>query len=156
MTAVPYSVRVNGEEIAYDRYAGEGEWTYDGAALSPVVRLGNMPVDRPLTVELCIRPEDMSREAELNGLAGLFARCNALSEPFKMVQGMHDRYKMLPQKYLAVSQCPNFITEDPQGLFEYVDALHKSMSELDSFLEDYDLVDETFKNVLRARLGLVK
>ncbi len=156
MTAVPYSVKVNGKEIAYGRYAGEGEWTYDGAALSPVVKLGNMPADSPLTVELCIRPEDMAREEELNGLAGLFARCNTLSEPFKMAQGMYDRYKMLPQNYLDVSQCPNFITENPAGLFEYVDALRRSMSELDSFLDEYNLVDESFKTVLRARLSLVK
>lgn len=154
MTPVPVSVKVNGREIPYDRYAGAGEWTYDGPTLSPVVLLDDMPVDKPIEVELAIRPEDMTRTAELDGLIGLFGRCKVLSEPFKMTQGMKDRYKMLPKQYLAVSQCPNFITEDPGNLFKYVETLHRSLKEFKGFLGSYDLVDESFKTMLRARLGI--
>lgn len=150
-TQVPSAVKVNGEEIAYDRFTHSGQWTYEAYHLCPVVYLKDVPTDKQLVVELII-PSERS-DMELNGLQGLFLRCRALSEPYKNVQGLKDRRIMLPIEYLKVSQCPNFIMEDPRNIWKYVDDLKDNLVKYKTYLEGpTPLITDTFKAKLKEQL----
>jgi len=150
-TQTPSSVKVNGAEMPYDRFAGAGQWTYEAYRLCPTVYLKDVPADSELVVELTL-PEGRSDE-ELNGLPGLFLRCRALSEPYKNVQGLKDRRVMLPIEYLKVSQCPNFIMEDPAGIWKYVDELKVNLPKYKASLEgETPLITDEFKVKLKAQL----
>lgn len=150
-TRTPLEVKVNGTVIPYARFAEAGQWTYDAYKLSPVVYIDNVPVGKTLEVELTL-PEGRS-DSELDGLPGLFGRCRALSEPYKNVTGLKDRRIMLPIEYLKVSQCPNFIMEDPQGIFKYVDDLKVNLVKYGEYLGgETPLVTDEFKAVLKAQI----
>ena len=87
------------------------------------------------------------------GLQGLFARCRNISEPYKNEQGLKDRKKMLPAEYLKVSQCPNFIMEDPQGIFKYIADLQENLPKYREYLEgDTPLISDSFKTRLKAQI----
>ena len=150
-TPTPVAVRVNGREIPYARFAASGQWTYEALTLAPTVYLSDCPVDTPLEVELVLDPsQDATR---LYGLQGLFGRCNALCEPYKMEQGIHDRNKMLPRSYLKVAQCPNFIRENPQELFRFVTDLQQNLPEYARGLDQENLIGDAFKAKIRAQVA---
>ena len=150
-TRTPSKVLVNGKELSYARFAGAGEWTYDAYTLAPVVYLKDVPVNEPLEVQLVL-PEG-HQESELYGLQGLFARCRRISEPYKNEQGLKDRKKMLPAEYLKVSQCPNFIMEDPKGIFRYVEDLRINLEKYKVYLDgETPLISDTFKTRLKAQI----
>ena len=149
-TRTPQAVKVNGREIPYARFPETGQWTYDAYTLAPVVYLKDVSVAEPLEVEL-ILPEGHA-DAALYGLQGLFARCRNLSEPYKNEQGLKDRKKMLPTEYLKVSQCPNFIMEDPRGIFGYIEALKTNLDAYAGSLEAETLISESFKARLKAQI----
>jgi alpha-glucosidase len=150
-TRTPSKVLVNGVEIPYDRFAKSGQWTYDAYNLAPVVYLKDVPVDETLTVELVL-PEGRSDE-ELYALKGIFSRCKNISEPYKNEQGLKDRRIMLPIEYLKVSQCPNFIMADPQGIYKYVDDLKENLPAFEKYLEgETPLISDGFKARLKAHV----
>jgi len=150
-TRTPSCVKVNGVEIPYDRFATSGQWTYEAYHLCPIVYLKDVPADKELVVELAL-PEVRSDE-EILGLPGLFLRCRALSEPYKNVQGLKDRRLMLPIEYLKVSQCPNFIMEDPGNIWKYVDELKANLPKYKQYLEgETPLITDEFKARLKAQL----
>ena len=150
-TRTPSKVLVNGREIPYARFAKAGQWTYDAYTLAPIVYLENIPVNAPLEVELVL-PEGHS-DSELYALQGIFGRCRAISEPYKNEQGLKDRKKMLPIEYLKVSQCPNFIMEDPQGIFGYIGELRENIVKYQESLEgETPLISDSFKARLKAQI----
>jgi len=149
---VPSCVKVNGAVLEYKRFPEGACWTYDGYTLAPVISLQNIPVEESLLVELEFSEADMARQPDLYGLTGLFGRCRDISEEYKIKQGIKDRYKMLPVEYLAISQCPNYIMENPFGLFGFVDALKKSIPAYDKELDTDPLISEEFKTILRAQI----
>ena len=150
-TRTPSKVLVNGVEIPYARYAKSGQWTYDAYNLAPVVYLKDVPVNETLTVELVL-PEGRS-DSELYALKGIFSRCKNISEPYKNEQGLKDRRIMLPIEYLKVSQCPNFIMADPQGIFKYVDDLKANLPEFEKYLQgETPLISDGFKARLKAHV----
>ena len=150
-TRTPSKVLVNGVEFPYDRFAKSGQWTYDAYNLAPVVYLKDVPVDETLTVELVL-PEGRSDE-ELYALKGIFSRCKNISEPYKNEQGLKDRRIMLPIEYLKVSQCPNFIMADPQGIYKYVDDLKENLPAFEKYLEgETPLISDGFKARLKAHV----
>ena len=108
-------------------------------------------MDAPLEVELVL-PEGHS-DSELYALQGIFGRCRAISEPYKNEQGLKDRKKMLPIEYLKVSQCPNFIMEDPQGIFGYIGELRENIVKYQESLEgETPLISDSFKARLKAQI----
>lgn len=150
-TRTPEKVIVNGNEIAYDRFAKSGQWTYDAYNLAPVVYLKDVPVNETLVVELVL-PQGHS-DSELYALKGLFSRCNEIAEPYKNEQGLRDRRIMLPIEYLKVSQCPNFIMADPAGIFKYVDELKVNLPRFEKYLEgETPLISDGFKARLKAHV----
>lgn len=150
-TRTPSEVKVNGVKIPYSRFAHKGQWTYDAYTLAPVVYLGDVPVDSVLEVELVL-PEGHA-DSELYALQGLFARCRRISEPYKNEQGLKDRRMMLPIEYLKVSQCPNFIMEDPTGIFRYVADLKVNFGKYRTYLEgETPLISDDFKARLKAQI----
>ena len=143
-TRTPSKVAVNGTEIGYSRFPEGNDWTYEAYTLCPIVYLNDVPTDAELTVELTL-PEGRSDE-ELYGLQKTFLRCKHLSEPYKNEQGMYDRRLMLPIEYLKVSQCPNFIMEDPQNIFKYVDDMKVNLQLYSEYLKgETPLIGDAFK-----------
>ena len=143
-TRTPSKVAVNGMEIGYSRFPEGNDWTYEAYTLCPIVYLNDVPTDAELTVELTL-PEGRSDE-ELYGLQKTFLRCKHLSEPYKNEQGMYDRRLMLPIEYLKVSQCPNFIMEDPQNIFKYVDDMKVNLQLYSEYLKgETPLIGDAFK-----------
>ena len=60
---------------------------------------------------------------------------------------------MLPAEYLKVSQCPNFIMEDPQGIFGYIGDLKVNLEKYAASLEgDTPLISAPFKARLKAQI----
>ena len=150
-TRTPSTVTVNGKEIMYSRFPQAGEWTYEAYTLSPIIYLDDVPADETLVVEL-ILPHGRCDE-ELYGLQKTFLRCKNISEPYKNEQGLKDRRKMLPIEYLKVSQCPNFIMEDPQKIFRYVDDMKVNIVAYAEYLKgETPLITDEFKRKLSAQI----
>ena len=60
---------------------------------------------------------------------------------------------MLPAEYLKVSQCPNFIMEDPKGIFRYVEDLRINLEKYKVYLDgETPLISDTFKTRLKAQI----
>ena len=118
----PKSVKVNGKSYEYARLAGDGEWTYDGYTLAPIVNVPKMSCGKKCVIELTFDDEAMAQQPRLYGKQGIFRRFVALTPLCKLDYGTNfDRYAMLPDAYLNVSQCPNYIMEHPFRLVEWLD-----------------------------------
>ncbi len=121
-TFPPKSVKVNGKEYEYNRFAGDGEWTYDGYTLAPVVNVPKTSCGKKVVVELTLDDEAVAQQSRLYGKQGIFRRFVVLTPLCKLDYGANfDRYAMLPDAYLNVSQCPNYIMEHPFRITEWLD-----------------------------------
>ena len=98
----------------------------------------------------------LSYEADLYGKSGVFKRCIDLTVEFKTEQGKTEPYLMLPKEYLNVSQCPNFILEDPGRIAGYLAAYEKNKAALFETTDKMTIIGENFKKRLRAQIGGVK
>ena len=145
----PAAVKINGREIPYARFPKAGEWTYDGYTLAPVIHTPALPCDEPVEVELLFDDYTTEHQADLYGLSGLFRRCVDLTVEYKIEQGKKDASTMLPLEYLKVSQCPNFITEDPARTREYLADFERNKREFFEKLGSVTLVGDDFKQHLR-------
>ena len=143
----PKSVKVNGKELAYSRFPKAGEWTYDGYTLAPVIYTGTTACDAPVEIELAF--DDYA--------SGVFKRCLDLTVEFKTEQGAHSEpYLMLPEEYLRVSQCPNFILEEPFRIAEFIGAYAKNKAALFEKTDSMTIIGDNFKQRLKAVIGSVK
>ena len=134
----PKSVKVNGKSYEYARLAGDGEWTYDGYTLAPIVNVPKMSCDKKCVIELTFDDEAMAQQPRLYGKQGIFRRFVALTPLCKLDYGTNfDRYAMLPDAYLNVSQCPNYIMEHPFRITEW----------LDKYDATKDLIVPTFEEI---------
>ena len=153
----PKSVKVNGKELAYSRFPKAGEWTYDGYTLAPVIYTGTMACDAPVEIELAFDDYATAHQADLYGLSGVFKRCLDLTVEFKTEQGAHSEpYLMLPEEYLRVSQCPNFILEEPFRIAEFIGAYAKNKAALFEKTDSMTIIGDNFKQRLKAVIGSVK
>ena len=155
-TFPPKTVQVNGREIPYARFPKAGQWTYDAYTLAPVVYTDAAPCDRPLEVVLTFDDHAAAHQADLYGKSGVFKRCIDLTVEFKTEQGKTEPYLMLPKEYLNVSQCPNFILEDPGRIAGYLAAYGKNKAALFETTDKMTIIGENFKKRLRAQIGGVK
>mgnify|MGYP002609685779 FL=1 len=155
-TFPPESVTINGREIPYARFPKAGQWTYDAYTLAPVVYTGEAACDRPLEVVLTFGEHAVTHQADLYGKSGVFKRCVDLTVEFKTEQGKVEPYLMLPVEYLNVSQCPNFILEDPFRIADYLAAYEKNKSVLFDTTDRMTIIGDNFKKRLREVIGSVK
>ncbi len=151
----PVSVRCGEKVIPYSRFGGSNCWTYDSYTLAPVVLLNDMNCLEPL--EICLEFDDyaMAHQPDLYGLCGIFRRCLDLTVEFKFEQGKQDAYCILPAEYLKVSQCPNFILENPDGIREYLEAFNENKTALFASIPSMNLIGEQFKTKLMAQLSIL-
>ena len=153
----PKSVKVNGRELAYSRFPKAGEWTYDGYTLAPVIYTGTTACDAPVEIELAFDDYATVHQADLYGMSGVFKRCLDLTVEFKTEQGAHSEpYLMLPEEYLRVSQCPNFILEEPFRIAEFIGAYAKNKAALFEKTDSMTIIGDNFKQRLKAVIGSVK
>ena len=153
----PKSVKVNGRELAYSRFPKAGEWTYDGYTLAPVIYTGTTACDAPVEIELAFDDYATAHQADLYGMSGVFKRCLDLTVEFKTEQGAHSEpYLMLPEEYLRVSQCPNFILEEPFRIAEFIGAYAKNKDALFEKTDSMTIIGDNFKQRLKAVIGSVK
>ena len=153
----PKSVKVNGKELAYSRFPKAGEWTYDGYTLAPVIYTGTTACDAPVEIELAFDDYATAHQADLYGMSGVFKRCLDLTVEFKTEQGAHSEpYLMLPEEYLRVSQCPNFILEEPFRIAEFIGAYAKNKAALFEKTDSMTIIGVNFKQRLKAVIGSVK
>ena len=153
----PKSVKVNGKELAYSRFPKAGEWTYDGYTLAPVIYTGTTACDAPMEIELAFDDYATAHQADLYGMSGVFKRCLDLTVEFKTEQGAHSEpYLMLPEEYLRVSQCPNFILEEPFRIAEFIGAYAKNKAALFEKTDSMTIIGDNFKQRLKAVIGSVK
>ena len=155
-TFPPRSVTVDGREIPYARFPKAGEWTYDAYTLAPVVYTGEAACDRPLEVVLTFDDHAAAHQSDLYGKSGVFKRCVGLTVEFKTEQGKTEPYLMLPVEYLNVSQCPNFILEDPGRIADYLAAYERNKAALFETTDRMTIIGDNFKKRLRAQIGGVK
>ena len=153
----PKSVKVNGKELAYSRFPKAGEWTYDSYTLAPVIYTGTTACDAPVEIELAFDDYATAHQADLYGMSGVFKRCLDLTVEFKTEQGAHSEpYLMLPEEYLRVSQCPNFILEEPFRIAEFIGAYAKNKAALFEKTDSMTIIGDNFKQRLKAVIGSVK
>lgn len=153
----PKSVKVNGKELAYSRFPKAGEWTYDGYTLAPVIYTGTTACDAPVEIELAFDDYATAHQADLYGMSGVFKRCLDPTVEFKTEQGAHSEpYLMLPEEYLRVSQCPNFILEEPFRIAEFIGAYAKNKAALFEKTDSMTIIGDNFKQRLKAVIGSVK
>ena len=153
----PKSVKVNGKELAYSRFPKDGEWTYDCYTLAPVIYTGTTACDAPVEIELAFDDYATAHQADLYGMSGVFKRCLDLTVEFKTEQGAHSEpYLMLPEEYLRVSQCPNFILEEPFRIAEFIGAYAKNKAALFEKTDSMTIIGDNFKQRLKAVIGSVK
>ena len=153
----PKSVKVNGKELAYSRFPKAGEWTYDDDTPAPVIYTGTTACDAPVEIELAFDDYATAHQADLYGMSGVFKRCLDLTVEFKTEQGAHSEpYLMLPEEYLRVSQCPNFILEEPFRIAEFIGAYAKNKAALFEKTDSMTIIGDNFKQRLKAVIGSVK
>ena len=153
----PKCVKVNGKELAYSRFPKAGEWTYDGYTLAPVIYTGTTACDAPVEIELAFDDYATAHQADLYGMSGVFKRGLDLTVEFKTEQGAHSEpYLMLPEEYLRVSQCPNFILEEPFRIAEFIGAYAKNKAALFEKTDSMTIIGDNFKQRLKAVIGSVK
>ena len=148
----PVAVKVNGVEYPYSRYAKAGEWSYDGYTLAPIVYTDMCECDKDCVVEVVFDSQLQQYQPRLYGKQGIFARCVDLTPEFKeRYAKSYDPYPLLPDAYMNVSQSPNFITEYPQRIVEWLDRYDKSFEICIPTLESSGQVDAEFVQKLKAQ-----
>ena len=153
-TFPPQRVTVNGEEIPYSRFPKAGEWTYDAYTLAPVIHTEPQACDRPLIVELTLDEKALPMQEALYGKSGLFKRCRDLTVEFKLEQGRFgETYKLLPQEYLRISQCANFILERPESALELISQFDKNRVKMFETTDRMEILGPAFKQKLHLQLG---
>lgn len=152
----PVSVKINGTEIHYKRFAEEMCWTYDSYTLAPVVYIPEQSCSKKMEVELVFDDYAIAHQASLYGLSGVFKRAVDLTAEFKFEQGKKDGYKMLPIEYLKVAQCPNFIVENPSGISGFLEAYEINKASLFESIDKMTLIGEDFKKKLKAQMNIIK
>ncbi|MBR1962136.1 MAG: DUF5110 domain-containing protein [Alistipes sp.] len=149
----PKSVRVDGREFKYSRFAEIGEWGYDGYTLAPYILVGEVDNAKGCTVEIEFAEGDLAAQDRLYGIQGIVNRCVALTAEFKEAYAIHyDPYPLLPDFYMNVSQAPNFIMEAPQNIHENIENYHKSLAECLSEVDKMDKFSNEFRERVKAQL----
>lgn len=155
-TFPPKKVTVNGKEYSYARFPKAGEWGYDAYTLAPVVYTPREACDRALDVELTFDDYAVAHQRDLYGKSGIFRRCVDLTIEFKAEQGKVEPYLLQPVEYLSISQCPNFIQEEPFRIAEFLTAYEQNRTKLFETTDAMTIIGDGFKQRLREVIRSVK
>lgn len=148
----PISVKVNGVEYKYARYAKEGQWGYDGYSLSPIIYTDLYDCNKDCVVEILFDAEQQKHQPRLYGKQGIFNRCVVLTPEFKESYAeSYDPYPLLPDEYMNVSQTPNFIMEYPERIIEWIDRFEHNFEICIPSLEKSGNVDPAFITKLKRQ-----
>ncbi|MBQ9310687.1 MAG: DUF5110 domain-containing protein [Bacteroidales bacterium] len=140
--ACPSKVVCGGRELPYDRFGGEGSWTYDGDDMQLIVNLGEVSADLPLKVKV------QAASPFTGGEKGRMKRLRSIMEEAKLQFALHvDKGKQFTPVLLKFFGTPSFITEDPANAEAYMNAL--SMDELRSDLDALSLPQDFKTKLLR-------
>jgi len=149
----PKSVRVDGRELKYSRYAEAGEWGYDGYTLAPYILVGEVDNAKGCTVEIEFAEGDLTAQDRLYGIQGIVNRCVALTAEFKEAFAKaYDPYPLLPDFYMNVSQAPNFIMEYPQDIHKSIENYNESLAESLIEIDKMDKLTPEFRARVKAQL----
>ena len=149
----PKSVRVDGRELKYARYAEQGEWGYDGYTLTPYILLGAIDNAKGCIVEVEFAEGDLAVQDKLYGIQGIVNRCVALTAEFKEAYAeCYDPYPLLPDFYMNVSQAPNFIMEYPQDIHKNIANYYSSLAVCLDEVEKMDKFTPEFRKRVKALL----
>lgn len=149
----PKSVRVDGRELKYNRFAEVGEWGYDGYSLAPYILVGEVDNAKGCVVEVEFAEGDLAKQDRLYGVQGIVNRCVALTAEFKEAYAKaYDPYPLLPDFYMNVSQAPNFIMEYPSDIYQSLEAYHKSLAECVVEVEKMDKFPAEFRARVKSQL----
>lgn len=113
----PSKVIVNGEELPYSRFEGDGSWCYDGASLSVTVFANPSPSDAETIVE-CDGSYDF-----VSGESGRLKRARAAAESVKYAQNAVDKYKWPDDVMMQWIGAASKITEDPGNAGSLLESL---------------------------------
>ena len=150
----PKSVRVDGKEFKYNRYAEVGEWGYDGYTLAPYILVGEVDCAKGCTVEIEFAEGDLAAQDKLYGMQGVANRCVPLTAEFKTVYATHyDAAPLLPDFYMNVSQAANYIMEYPQDIHKGVENYYKFYNECLVEIEKMEVVPVEFRERVKAQLS---
>ncbi len=150
----PVSVKVNGREYEYARFAADGQWGYDGYTLAPIVYVPATSCSQECVVELTFDEQAVQQQSRLYGKQGVFRRFVTLTPEFKEEFAKnYDAYAMLPSEYLNVSQSPNFIMEYPQQIVEWLDRYDANIGLIVPALEKVGTLNPDFIRRLKVQIG---
>ena len=91
-------------------------------------------------------------QPRLYGKQGIFNRCVVLTPEFKERYAVsYDPYPLLPDGYMNVSQTPNFISEYPERIVEWLDRYEQSLEACIPALKASGRVDAEFLNKLERQ-----
>jgi alpha-glucosidase len=125
-------------------------------SLQPVVYTETLPVDADINVVLTYN-EGNGYDARLFGKKEIFHRCRTLTPEFKQEQCLNgESYIMLPEGYLKVSQCANFILENPQGIDGYLNDFDTAYAALPEIIAKHKYSGDKFRKRLAAQLEFSK
>ena len=148
----PKRVVVNGKELGYDRFISADKWSYNGDDLAIEIAIANQACDKECVVEIEFDAEMARHQPRLYGKRGIFARCKELTPLFKeRYADSYDPYSMLPDPYLNVSQTPNFITEHPERIVEWIERYEVNKANCVEALKALKTVDNYFLHKLEAQ-----
>ncbi len=149
----PQSVKVNGKEFKYARYAESGEWGYNAETLSPVVYTDALDCSQKCVVELTFAEADVAAQPRLYGKQGRFGRCAVLTPEFKEVYAAnYDPYTMLPDEYLSVTKTSSYINEYPAEIHKWLDEHEANVDKFIPALRALGCLPEEFLVRLETQL----
>lgn len=149
----PSSVKVNGEELPYDRFSGDGTWTYDGTELAVRIVLPETDASNEIVLSCTYGEREAGNRNSIYGKKAVLKRMAAVTPEVKYVFGDNvDRYLLLPVPFLKMAQCSSLITEDPWNAAEYLEEIDTDAM-LDSFRE-YDGIPADFICKLESQCKL--
>lgn len=157
----PEKVTVNGVEVPYSRFAAhdaevsgkDAVWGYEGADLSAVIFLPETLASEELVIECSFNEYAASHRDLLNGKKGLMHRMMDITPETKLIFGKYvDAYMMLPDPFLALSQCASFINEEPHNVGKYLEKIDTATLIAD--FADYETIPADFVAKVKAQVGV--
>ena len=156
----PEKVTVNGAEVPYSRFAAhnaevsrkDAVWGYEGADLSAVIYLPETLASEELVIECAFNEYSASHRDLLNGKKGLMHRMMDITPETKLIFGKYvDAYMMLPDPFLALSQCASFINEEPHNVGKYLEKIDTATLIAD--FANYETIPADFVAKVKAQVG---
>ena len=157
----PTSVKVNGIEVPYARFAsfdqkeGKQVWGYDGSRLQTQIWLSEEAADQSLEI-VCTFEKELSEQIQiLSGKKGLFTRMTLITPEAKLrFSQMHIADIQLPSELMSIAQGGSFITEDPANAEKYLDSL--DIDAMNANLQSWEKLSDDFKSKVAAQTHFEK